>query len=74
MQKSLESLIEAQRVDYDANFSHVEHEIVCEEPPSATIRLHFVKADASGEPRFRELATPSSVRVPRAPANLRLLK
>src|SRR5207245_9545199 len=30
--------------------------IVCEEPPSATIRLHFVKADASGEPRFRELA------------------
>jgi len=56
VQKSLESLIEAQRVDYDANFSHVEHEIVCEEPPSATIRLHFVKADASGEPRFRELA------------------
>lgn len=53
---SLESLLEAQRADYDANFSHVEHEIACDEPPTATIRLHFVKTDASGEPRFRELA------------------
>jgi hypothetical protein len=53
---SLESLLEAQRADYDANFSHIEHEIACDEPPSATIRLHFVRCDASGEPRFRELA------------------
>ncbi len=56
MQKSLEGLIEAQHADYDANFSHIEHTLVCDEPPSATIRLHFVKADAAGEPRFRELA------------------
>jgi len=54
--QSLESLLEAQRSDYDANFSHIEHEIVCSAPPVATIRLHFVRADASGEPRFRELA------------------
>jgi hypothetical protein len=53
---SLEGLLEAQRADYDANFSHVEHQIVCDEPPSATIRLHFVRVDASGQPRFRELA------------------
>ena len=53
---SLESLLEAQRSDYDVNFSHIEHEIACDEPPSATIRLHFVKPDASGEPRFQELA------------------
>lgn len=53
---SLEGLLEAQRADYDSNFSQIDHEITCDEPPSATIRLHFVKADASGEPRFRELA------------------
>ena len=53
---SLESLLEVQRADYDASFSHIEHEIACDEPPSATIRLHFVRSDASGEPRFRELA------------------
>jgi hypothetical protein len=52
----LEKLLEARRCDYDANFSHVEHQIVCDEPPAATIRLHFVRPDASGEPRFRELA------------------
>jgi HamA len=53
---SLEGLLEAQHSHYDANFSHVEHEITCDEPPNATIRLHFVKSDASGEPRFQELA------------------
>jgi len=53
---SLQQLLEAQRADYDGNFSHVEHEVVCGGPPTATIRLHFVKADASGEPRFKELA------------------
>lgn len=56
MQSSLERLLEAQREDYEANFSHVEHAVACAEPPKATVRLHFVKADASGEPRFRELA------------------
>ena len=56
MRESLEALLEAQRADYDANFSNVEHQIACDEPPSATIRLHFVRPDASGEPRFRELA------------------
>jgi hypothetical protein len=49
-------LLEAQRADYDANFSHIEHDVLCDEPPSATIRLHFVKPDGSGEPRFREIA------------------
>lgn len=56
MLNSLESLVEVQRSDYEANFSCVAHEIVCSGPPPATIRLHFVKADASGEPRFSELA------------------
>ena len=53
---SLEGLLEAQRADYDANFSHIDHKVVCDEAPSASIRLHFVRADASGQPRFRELA------------------
>jgi hypothetical protein len=56
VQKPLDGLLEGQCSDYDAHFSHIEHNLVCDEPPSATIRLHFVKADASGEPRFRELA------------------
>lgn len=56
MSLSLESLLEAQRADYDASFSHVDHDIALDEPPTAGIRLHFVKTDASGEPRFRELA------------------
>lgn len=56
VQISLEGLLEAQRADYDANFSHIEHEIVCDKPPNATVRLHFIKPDASGEPRFRELS------------------
>ncbi len=33
---SLESLLEAQHADYDANFSHIEHEIACDEPPDVT--------------------------------------
>lgn len=56
MKELLERLVEGQSGDYQANFSHVEHEIACDTPPAATIRLHFVRADASGEPRFRELA------------------
>lgn len=56
MKELLDALLEARRADYEANFSHIEHTIVCYEPPTASIRLHFVKADASGEPRFRELA------------------
>jgi hypothetical protein len=56
VQNSLESLLAAQQSDYDATFGHIEHKIAFEEPPSATIRLHYVKPDASGEPRFRNLA------------------
>jgi hypothetical protein len=56
VQTSLESVLEVSRADYDANFSHIDHSIVCDGPPSATIRLHFVKTDASGEPRFQQLA------------------
>jgi Cap4 SAVED domain len=52
----LDALLEGQRADYEASFSHIEHEVVCDEPPVASIRLHFVRHDASGEPRFRELA------------------
>lgn len=56
MQNLLEKLLETQRSDYDAHFSHIEHRIACDQPPTATLRLHFVRPDASGEPRFRELA------------------
>ena len=56
MQNLLEKLLEIQQSDYDAHFSHIEHRIACDEPPTATLRLHFVRSDASGEPRFRELA------------------
>ena len=52
----LDSSIAAQRAHYDAHFSHIEHDVVCDAPPSSTVRLHFVRPDASGEPRFRELA------------------
>ena len=56
MQNLLEKLLEIQRSDYDAHFSHIDYRVACDEPPTAVVRLHFVKADASGEPRFRELA------------------
>lgn len=56
VRKTLDDLLEARRADYDANFSHIDHDIVFDKPPAATLRLHFVKHDASGEPRFRELA------------------
>jgi hypothetical protein len=52
----LDGLLVVQHRDYDNYFSHIEHEIVCDSPPDSTIRLHFVKPDASGEPRFQELA------------------
>ena len=56
MKDLIDALLEGQRADYEANFAHIEHEVVCDDPPTASIRLHFVKSDASGEPRFRELA------------------
>lgn len=56
MKDQLTCLLEAQRQHYDAHFSHVEHQVVLDQPPAATIRLHYVRPDASGEPRFRELA------------------
>jgi HamA len=56
VKESLDALLEALRVDYEAHFCHVEHSIVCDGPPQASIRLHYVRPDASGEPRFRELA------------------
>jgi hypothetical protein len=52
----LEQLIGARNADYEANFSHIDHEIVFDAPPPAKLRLHFVRSDASGEPRVRELA------------------
>jgi len=52
----LDGLLEGLPADYEVNFSHVEHALVCDAPPQASIRLHFVRPDASGEPRFRELA------------------
>jgi HamA len=52
----IDKLLEAQSKDYNANFSHIEHQLACDKPPHSTIRLHFVRHDASGQPRFRELA------------------
>jgi hypothetical protein len=52
----LQSIVEARSTDYAANFGHLEHTIAFEAPPAASLRLHFVKTDASGQPRFRELA------------------
>lgn len=56
MKERLRQLIEARNADYEANFSHVEHEIAFDAPPPAELHLHFVRSDASGEPRVRELA------------------
>lgn len=52
----LHSLIEVRQADYQANLSHVDHDLAFDSPPSATVRLHFVKPDASGQPRHRELS------------------
>jgi HamA len=52
----LKNLVEVRTNDYGAYFSHVEHKIECDNPPYSTLRLHFVKADASGEPLFRDVA------------------
>jgi hypothetical protein len=55
VKRQLASLVEGQRRDYDAHFSHVKHQITLA-PPSAALRLHYVRTDANGEPRFQELA------------------
>jgi len=54
--ESIERLIDVRTVDYESYFSHIEHTLAFDQPPDAILRLHFVKADASGEPRFRQLA------------------
>jgi len=56
MQEALTQLIKASKESYQSHLSHLDHDIVFNCIPSANLRLHFVKHDASGEPRFKELA------------------
>jgi hypothetical protein len=53
---ALKNSTEALRSDYNGHFSHIECDFACDSPLASTIRLHFVKHDASGEPRFQQLA------------------
>jgi Cap4 SAVED domain len=57
LEDSFHKLLEVQRQEFDALFSHVAHTVSCGSIPSASINLHFVIADRSGEPAFRRLAT-----------------
>lgn len=56
MQDILAELIEVRRVDYDAHFAHVDHQVEISTYPHVNVRLHYVKHDAGGRCRFEELA------------------
>lgn len=56
MKERLDELLEIRSTDYNACFSTIEHSLLFDAPPSAELRLHYVRPDASGEPRFRHLA------------------
>jgi len=52
----LKQLLDVREHDYKAHLSNVGDPLPCKGDLEARVRLHFVLADASGEPRFRELA------------------
>jgi len=56
VQSEFEKLLEVRESDYKLHLSHVTHSLSCVSDIETSFRLHFVIPDASGEPRFRELA------------------
>lgn len=53
----IERLLETRQKDFDAHLGQLGTPRVCNGEIDASVRLHFVLADASGEPRVRELAS-----------------
>ena len=51
----LEKFLRVTAERYEACLTHIEHEYVVN-GASATLRLHYVRADANGQPKFKELA------------------
>ncbi len=52
----LTKYLEAKKANYDACLDHVEHNFQVSDKVNASLNLHFVKFDGSGEPKFRALA------------------
>jgi hypothetical protein len=52
----IELLLEARQIDYDSHLAQVGNPHLCAGDIEASVRLHFVRPDGSGEPRFLELA------------------
>src|SRR4051794_6320770 len=52
---SLAKYIEASRDKYDACLDSITHQLTVK-GVSATLRLHFVRFDSNGEPKFKDLA------------------
>jgi uncharacterized protein DUF1837 len=52
----IELLLEARQKDYDAHLASLGEPHKCSGDIDASVRFHFVRTDASGEPRIRELA------------------
>src|SRR5579884_933173 len=51
----LEKFLHVTAERYDACVAHIEHEYVVD-GASATLRLHYVRSDGNGQPKFKELA------------------
>lgn len=56
MKTELEELLEVRQSDYQTHLGHVGDPHTCATDIKASARFHFVLPDASGQPRFRELA------------------
>jgi len=52
----IELLLEARQKDYDSHLAHLGIPVKCAGDIEASVRLHFVRTDGSGEPRLSELA------------------
>ena len=52
---ALEKFLRVTAERYEACLAHVDHEYIID-GASATLRLHYVRADGNGEPKFKELA------------------
>jgi hypothetical protein len=56
LKKQFDQLLEVQRQEFEKLFAHVSHEMDCLHIPAASLRLHYIRHDATGEPRVKKLA------------------
>jgi uncharacterized protein DUF1837 len=56
LKKEFDQLLEVQRREFEKLFAHVSHELECLHIPAASLRLHYIRHDATGEPRIKKLA------------------